>query len=549
MSAQTQELRISNWRDEKKIFLEEFILDEKEYPSIYSGPKFLYEEYLKQMESRVTPKKLIHPPVVQLSPKGIALTSYLYSLKDKNEAQPLVASTQADLRRIVTMIDNAPIGVDVTVIFQPTDVYSGRDHKTVGKFVKTADGIRCINMDSIVNPKYDTVFLNNITTALRDNANQQNRTKTRLYIAFQNNPTFESGNAGNTLLSRQVDEYQCGTYAIKDGRQIAKDSTIFTKVFDKNNKTKIDNGDYVLYDYDIPPEFLKPVQSSIYREVAAKKHGEKVVTRKGKTLSQVFDKYKNIGYVNKFSQKLLAQVTTFIDKHKDNPSLLRAVTEKYDAGKITDQDLARIYMSKNVEEYKKKVEEEIIQNPFYFYSWEEVLLDVMPQLDLSQDAKTIENTVVSKWREVNRPCFLFKYIADAFEITLKCSLASSLKLGAAFIDSYETLSELNHEDRIMKALENVVNMNPSINSQVLLMKENLLDNLRESFTIIEGKGGPKLYSDDLKQLRQKIQLLEDKTLVFSSISRQSQQSDQSQENKQTQEDKKTDSSNINPKKI
>jgi hypothetical protein len=59
--------------------------------------------------------------IEQLSPKGLALLSYIYAKKDNNVAQPIIASTYTDFKNLIKLFVDASSGVQCTVILQITD--------------------------------------------------------------------------------------------------------------------------------------------------------------------------------------------------------------------------------------------------------------------------------------------------------------------------------------------------------------------------------------------------------------------------------------------
>lgn len=80
---------VSIWQQEKGVTNAEFFLSKKE-------ESFLYAEAYRRWENtpwKTKDEKERNEPIEQLSPKGLALSSYLYSQKDKSVSQPLIAST------------------------------------------------------------------------------------------------------------------------------------------------------------------------------------------------------------------------------------------------------------------------------------------------------------------------------------------------------------------------------------------------------------------------------------------------------------------------
>jgi len=353
---------ISDWLDAKTISEQEFFLKQKDHPDLYDKANELYLKSQTDTSSKKFPQ-----PVEQLSPKGLALMSYLYAEKDKNESQPLIASSIEDFIHLIKLIDKSPAGTSLVIIFQPTDSRAKDTegdykygsyiaefptaHKTVFKVERRDSDILLLNMDGTNKELYGSVGQIVAKSALKPHSKEsipKERKVTELIYAYQKNPKVPNPKDGEEIaLTRQIDEYQCGVFAHKDARQLTRDEAIMTNAFSPESAVKFRNKTIPdLHHYDLPPEYFKGTQSSVYTDYADKLHGEKVVSRGGKTLKQVHEKHGPGGYVQHFAQKYHDQVTNFLDKNKEHPDVVREAVEKYDAGKMTLERLAKIYAPK-----------------------------------------------------------------------------------------------------------------------------------------------------------------------------------------------------------
>lgn len=328
--------KISDWLDKKgqTIQRDEFFLDESQFAHLYYEAN---ERYKKGQEGQIGGKKF-PKPIIQLSPKGLSLLSYCYAQKDNNTNQPVVASTLDDLSHIAQLMEKAPSGISLTVIFQPTDTASyipfslafSSAHKTVIKFQKTDSGLDIIHMDGTNNSNYGALCQMLINQSL----------KTNCHYYFQEN--LKKPSSSDTF-SRQVDEYQCGIFATKDARQLNRDTEFLKKVALKEIHGWKDKVLEDAHYYVMPAEYLKNIQSETHFGEVLKAHGNDVVNRKGKTLKEVHEKHKVSGYVQHFSEKFRDVVDNFIKSHQNNPAFIRSATEQYDAGKLTMEDLIQRY--------------------------------------------------------------------------------------------------------------------------------------------------------------------------------------------------------------
>lgn len=324
---------ISAWQDNNRVFEDEFFLSHENYP-------FLYEEAIDMREN----------PLVQLSPKGIALISYLYAKKDHCLKQSLVASTVKSLIHIIQLINNAPIGTMVTVIFQPTDSQTLRRmnlptfmiHSTVLKIKKAADAMHILNIDSTNNGRYVNVCRVIALHALKtDSAKSKDSPATPLIFYSQNdvlNPWANPDKPQTKFLLRQIDEYHCSIFAIKDARILNHEGDIFDILITTPVKD-----DLTHLKYEISPKYLKVMQSRLFVDYALKirKYGNIIVSRTKKTLQEILSKHQKKSYIEHFNEKYNALVKQFIAKNL--PRAVKAATVYYDAGEFTLQQLIAIY--------------------------------------------------------------------------------------------------------------------------------------------------------------------------------------------------------------
>ncbi|HRE30883.1 MAG TPA: hypothetical protein PLD88_02815, partial [Candidatus Berkiella sp.] len=121
------------WKNTDKVVEEDLFLKRQDYPSLYES------------EAK---------PIEQLSAKGLALMSYLYSIKDDNQSQPVIVSTQKDYDNIIKEFAKTKPDTELTMIVQLTDANPKRlfaamiGHKTVVKLERTNSGINLISIDS-----------------------------------------------------------------------------------------------------------------------------------------------------------------------------------------------------------------------------------------------------------------------------------------------------------------------------------------------------------------------------------------------------------------
>jgi len=347
-------------------FLSEFFLRRKSLPELYAKAIELSNlSETEKIQKGFRPEKTFPEPIDQLSPKGLAIMSYLYAQKDKTDKQPLIASTTHAFKRLIRLIDRASLGTEVTVILQPTDD-TRPTHKIVSKIKKTAANIQIVYMDATNNPNPAISASHWALYTLQEHALRTEKTPTPLLFGIQKNHPSAKGKP----FSRLTNGYECGTIAIKDARQMNRDSHFVSNIIQgKNKHTPADmdvtedsnTGDSSnLYYYDVPPDYLKGIQSDTYAKEMLRIHGHQVVTLTGKepaprTLEQTYAKHRD-QYVQHFSQKFYDAVETFVKENRDKIEHIKEVTRHYDAEKITLEELERRYGPPG-EELKTRAEE------------------------------------------------------------------------------------------------------------------------------------------------------------------------------------------------
>lgn len=249
---------------------------------------------------------------------------------------------------MICLVDNAPPGTQVTCIFQPTESKTrefSHFRKTVFKIEKMESGeILLINMDGGSNDAYGRFGKIEAYKALQENGNAHDRASTKLNFLSQKltKKSEIKADSKSDLYSRQNDDYQCGIFAIKDARQLTRNPD-----FSKSLKTinEDDDSDLSSGFYDLPPQYLKNIQSREYSQYILNEHGDEVVTRKGKTLRQTHEHYNVSGYSRHFSEKLHKSVADFLEANKDNPEKIRKAVEMYDADKMTLDRINKVDVS------------------------------------------------------------------------------------------------------------------------------------------------------------------------------------------------------------
>ncbi len=342
---------VSEWESDQ-ISVDDFFLSKINYPSLYSGEEWRYHEYQVAIQNGKMPGKVILPPEEQLSPKGLALISHLYSERDKSEVQPLICDSIRGLHHVTALMDDAPLGTSVTVIFEPTNLDDASHigawhmlfsaaHKTVFKFDRTAAGVRVICVDGTNNDAYSSFPMIEMVKALQENAKRNNKPMTHLDVY-----------KGITKPDdRQKSGFECGIFAIKDARQVNQDSRFDEGYLAAAEAQQVYLDNAASYKYIMPTSYLKSSQSrTAYKEIL-KENKDEVVTMKGKTLQQAYDKYED-SYANYFAKKYNKQVRAFIEGK--SLAEIKEIVEKYDASKMTMERLIAIYGPLAREEAKKQ---------------------------------------------------------------------------------------------------------------------------------------------------------------------------------------------------
>lgn len=246
-------------------------------------------------------------------------------------------------------MDNSPIDTEIVVIFQNGEK---KNHKTVIKMIKNDSGLDVIHMDSIANHTYisDPNYI--IKSALQENAIDQNRAPSNI-VSFE--PIFpvkgystgEQGESVTNYYNSQYNDFECGTFAIKYARMLAKND--HPDLVKNINEAAIDSPG--VRNFVIPADFLKSTQSSKHREYIKQNYdmNQEVNPRTHKTLNDIYNKYVDAKtYANHFSQKYLNQIKEYCKSNRSKPEIINENIAKFDAGQFTVDDLKRINDARNI---------------------------------------------------------------------------------------------------------------------------------------------------------------------------------------------------------
>ena len=334
----------------KNLLIKRLFKTQDENPDLYYRDNIRHEKFEKDMskynkiiasnkEAIMEKPKRVYPPIIQLSHDGLALMSYLYAQKDNSPKQPIVVRTFEDFENIVTFIDNSTSDIGLTLIFQcnePFNDYYGKNiHHVALKLEKINSEVRVIFLDSIISSNTQVFCKIIIGETLKKNGEKFSRKPNKIHCYYEK----FTGN-----IPRQYDRYQCTIFATKDARELNRDNELD---FLKNSTLSSSNSNNAKcsYKYVLPPKYLKGVQSRSYQTVALDKFGEEIVTRKGNSLSAVFNKHPEQSYIPHFSKKYLRLVTEFATTHSDIE--LDNAINMYSAEKLTPEKLVSVYGNKN----------------------------------------------------------------------------------------------------------------------------------------------------------------------------------------------------------
>lgn len=339
-----------------KMRAQSFFLSRAIFLELYKKDEARYEEYKMKVEQGEKPSKEIREPVEQLSSKGLALLSYIYAQIDQSERQPIVCNSISSLKKITKLIDDAPVGTKITVIFQPWikdslsykeewDKYFSGVHKTVLHFEKTQEGMRVISMDGADNGMYSILPRLELLEAITENAKERHRLPSHLDF-YEGNIFLPGKEKGDC---RQKNSHECGIFATKDARELNRDPDFYEKYLSQHAKIESSGrgGRLVSYRYNLPTPYLKSYQSttalkSLFEELDqfAEVRGNTIVTRKGKTL---IEKFNEVGdaYTYHFSKKYHDRVTKFLNEN--SPEQIEAASSYYTADAMTSDRLVQVY--------------------------------------------------------------------------------------------------------------------------------------------------------------------------------------------------------------
>lgn len=316
---------ISKWLDQdgKSIHISEFFLEKKSYPYLYQDD----EQYAQQRVEQGFHD--VEFPVEQLSPKGLSLLLYLFSLKEKAESQPVVVSTVGAFEKLVQLMNQSPPGTRLTMIVQFTDAeniklrnaFFSTLHKTVCQFEKMSTFLRMLSLDGTNASSYG-----NICYRLAKRALSQ---EVVVYLIALRHTFMDRGHE----YSRQVDQHSCGIFAIKDARQIHRTHFVSMRGEPKEFEST----------YPLTPIFLKNIQTRCFSSAVVEAYGDAVVNRKEETLAEIHRHHHGVGYASHFAKKYRQQVLEFLEKYKSNPAFIRECTEKFDGENLILEKLIERY--------------------------------------------------------------------------------------------------------------------------------------------------------------------------------------------------------------
>lgn len=335
--------RVSEWNQSQEVLIDEFFLKMKDFPMMYRDAQTRFELY----KAGKLPGKEIKAPAEQLSPKGLALMSYIYAQVDNDPAQPLVSDSIESLHHISKLMDDARPGTVVTLIFQPAGKIGSRSqtkgvwanffasvHKTTVRLERQEDGLLAIGMDGTNNTVYPELVADEIAHSLEQNAAEKKRKATDVF--------FYMGKAETD--SRQKSFFECGIFATKDARELNRDLA-FQIDFDTATEESVKDNLHI-YTYTLPTVCLKSAQSKTDLAETLEELGETVVTRKGKTLAEKIDQFGG-SYAQHYAEKYNELVKNFVAKH--NAEEVKLAVSTYNAHAMTAEKLADIYGPKNTE--------------------------------------------------------------------------------------------------------------------------------------------------------------------------------------------------------
>ncbi len=338
--------RISDWKnkDAHSINADEFFLKESENPQLYHQAKEAYAS-----------RKVRFEPVEQLSPKGLALLSAYFADKEGSEAQPVIASSSEDLEYILLLIGEAPIGTQISIIFQMTDADElgpyyqdfGSGHKTVLKLEKQEDTVQIVHMDSTNNRTYGNICYSLIQEVYGESEQP--------FVYYQQAQIENTHKNDGSTFSRQVDEYQCGTFSVKDARALGRERSFLETVETEHvppirRRNGRLTGPSNRYTYELPATSFKSIQHRRFAESALEQYGDRVVTSRERTLQETHEKHGDSGYIQHFSEKYNQIVSRRLSEHENSPEVIYADVERYDAANMTVERLAEVYGPTDVQQ-------------------------------------------------------------------------------------------------------------------------------------------------------------------------------------------------------
>ncbi len=285
-----------------------------------------------------------------------AILIWYYSHKEQTDNQPVVCDLD-DFKHVVKLIANAKIGTKLTTIFterkrdekyienmseficndgtkimQPNSTYG---HVTMLHLERTPDGITAVNVDSLYSAhELDAIML----LILKEHKLETGKD---LKLKFYFHETVNDMDNKKTY-ALQNDSTSCYLYATKHARTFIKNRIDINKC--KTYMLSNDAQYPSIYGtgFELPPPLLLLMQSNKYRNYVVNKHGSDSIVNhdNGKTMQQVFDKYKNpTDYIQKLRNQWTKIVVACLMKHKYNSTILKEMRNKFAAHSLTAEIL------------------------------------------------------------------------------------------------------------------------------------------------------------------------------------------------------------------
>lgn len=270
-----------------------------------------------------------------LSLKGWAFLSHCFAKKEGEDHQPLIAGSAEALGHLLEQMSQTPVGTEAIAIYAcDEDII----HHTVVKITRTEDGLQVIQAEAAENPGFQSMTEKTVSLF---------RSQSKLHVHFSHLPG---------VVQRQQEGGLCRVFAYKDARTFLK--------------TPIDTAEF------LPDEFMKGTQTQKHiQTVKDRIDPQKTLNRAGHTFTQLYEKHKATGtkrdgtaaeqnqYIQNFEKKygiwVASKVTQILDQAETPEQAkiqLETAVAKYDAGKISSEELTRRFQSSQKVETEQKLD-------------------------------------------------------------------------------------------------------------------------------------------------------------------------------------------------